>query len=293
MKYLFSLLIILILCAGAYAEDDPVMEMDKIFQTYNGLTLHYSGISGDIQINTWDKEEASIKVYANSYAKKNMEIQIIDGNGGIIITESSRYSSARGQNLRLRYEITLPVSYNATFNTSSSDISISNLEGNVHIQSSGSDLNINNLEGNLTVSTASGDLTAFGITGNLHATTSSGNVTVSNIKGKATATSSSGDIVIKDASEKTHISSVSGDVNFICTESNPGATINTTSGDIIIDLGTNVSASLLINDGSKLRQTTGYYYNDPGQNRQEVNGGGATIYCTTTSGEIIINDDLE
>lgn len=288
---LFTLFIIAIfISAGpSFATDEPVLEMDRTFQTYPGLTLHYSGISGDLDISTWDKNEVNVKVYANANAKERMEIQIVDGNGGITITESSRYSSARGQNLRLRYEIILPSSYNVTINTSSSDQTIENLTGNVYVQSSSGDIKLNNLAGNVTISNSSGDVSGNAITGNVVVTTASGDVINTNVTGKVTVTSANGDITVKDATESVNLSSVSGDLVLVFSSENPGATLNTTSGDIEVQLGNNVGATISSNKSYSYSDVSGSYTNN-NSSEEEFHGGGNKIYCSTVNGNVTVED---
>lgn len=272
------------------AGDDPVLEMDRTFQSSQGLTLYYDGISGDISVKTWSKDEVNIKVFANTNAKENMEIQLVDGSGGININESSKYSSARGKDIRLKYEITLPSSYNITVNTSSSDMEVSNLSGNIYVQSSSGDCALNNISGDVTISTASGDIATNNVTGNIHISTASGDLVHSMTDGKVTLSTASGDITVKDATESVSISTTSGDVVYVCTEHNAGATINTLSGDIILEISDKVPATVFVSDARNVRNVSddGKLYDSF---ERDYNGGGSKIYCTTKSGDVTINDD--
>ncbi len=286
---ILTIVILLIPFFSILAGDEPVLEMDRTFETYSGLTLHYTGISGDLDISTWDKNEVNVKVYANANAKERMEIKVVDGNGGITISESSRYSSARGHDIRLRYEIILPSSYNVTINTSSSDQKIKNLTGNIHIQSSSGDIMLNNLNGNVTISNSSGNVSGNGIIGDIVITTASGDIFNSNVTGRVTVTSASGDITIKDATESVNLSTVSGDIVLVFSNENPGATLNTTSGDIEVQLGNNVGATVLSNKSYSYSDVSGNYNNNNNRN-EEFYGGGNMIHCSTTSGDVTIEE---
>ncbi len=288
-KLIILLALVLGLPVMTFAVDDPVLEMDRTFQSYRGLTLHYQGISGDISVKTWNKDEVNVKVYANSSAKENMEIQLVDGSGGITINETSKYKSARGKDLRLKYEITLPPSYNITINTSSSELNVINLEGNINVQSSSGDCQLDNITGTVTVSTASGNVTTNNVNGNIHITTASGDLIHSMTTGKITLTTASGDVTVKDATESVSISSTSGDVIFVCNENNPGASINTISGDIWVQVSDKVSATVYVSGARNVRNVSdkGKLYDSF---ERDYNGGGNKIYCTTKSGDVTIND---
>lgn len=288
-NFILVLAVVLALPVMTFADHDPVLEMDRTFQSYHGLTLYYQGISGDISVKTWNKDEVNIKVYANSSAKENMEIQLVDGSGGITINESSKYKSARSKNTRLKYEITLPSRYNITVNTNSSDLAVMNLEGNIHVQSSSGNCQFDNITGTVTVSSASGDVITNNTNGNIHITTASGDLIHSMTTGKITLTTASGDVTVKDATESVSISSTSGDVVFVCNENNPGASINTISGDIWVKVSDKVSATVYVSGARNTKNVSddGKLYDSFEKN---YNGGGNKIYCTTKSGDIIIND---
>ena len=89
-KIIPLLLLILISYTGTYAQEEPSLRMDQTFNTTPGLRLDYSGISGDLIINTWDRNEARVMVYANTEAAESIEINLVDGNGGINIKEKSK-----------------------------------------------------------------------------------------------------------------------------------------------------------------------------------------------------------
>lgn len=279
MRKIILILICLIPLASVKAQDEPTLQMDRTFNTSSGLKLDYNGTSGDLIINTWDKDEARIMVYANQNATENIEIKLVDGNGGINIKESSKYHSARNQNIQLKYEITLPSDYNININSSSSDYEINNLSGSVKVKTASGDGELVNVTGSINISSASGDLIIENVVGDVKFNSASGDISSGNLVGASDIKTASGDISLKYITDYAKISSTSGNVTYITGTSTPGASINTTSGDITIILSDDTQATIQY-DTKNVKN--GHTENDI------FNGGGNVIECKTKSGEIIV-----
>lgn len=91
--------------------------------------------------------------------------------------------------------------------TTSGDISIENLQGEAHLRSTSGDKNIGNAQGTVRVSGTSGSTYLHNIIGPVHVSSTSGNVTLKEIKGRVEVTSTSGNIY-------THQLLITGDSKF-------------------------------------------------------------------------------
>ena len=277
------LLFITIPFINSQAQDEPTLQMDQTFNTTSGLRLDYSGISGDMIINTWDKNEARVMVYANSNATESIEIKLVDGNGGINIKESSKYNSAGKHNVILRYEITLPWNYNVYISSGSSDYKIGNLTGAVKVKTSSGDGQLNSITGPVNIVSSSGDLTMETVNGEVKVNSASGDILAVIINGKSDIRTASGDISLNGITDHSKIISTSGDVVYVTGNFTPGATITTTSGDISVILSDATQATVSFK--TKEKQVK---YEEYANGKEIYNGGGNLIECKTTSGEVSV-----
>jgi DUF4097 and DUF4098 domain-containing protein YvlB len=284
-KILLLFFLLLIPFLSLKAEDEPTLQMDRTFNTTPGLRLDYNGNSGDVIITTWDKSEANIKVYANQNATENVEIQLVDGNGGINIKESSKYKSGHNHDIKLRYEISLPWNYNVYIKSSSSDYIIENLSGSVKVNTASGDGSLSNINGPVNIVSASGDIFLETINGVVKVNSASGDISGANINGISDIRTASGDITLKVATDYVKIISTSGEVVYLTGDFTPGASITTTSGDINVILSESTTATVTVNLKERL---SGYYDNEKYSNSQDYNGGGNLIECKTKSGDISV-----
>lgn len=282
-KIIPLLLFILIPFINTLAQDEPTLRMDRTFNTTPGLRLDYNGISGDLFINTWEKNEARIMVYANTEATESIEINLVDGNGGINIKESSKYNSAGKHNVILRYEITLPWNYNVYISSSSSDYKVENLTGAVKVKTASGDGELNSITGPVNIVSSSGDLIMETINGEVKVNSASGDILAITINGKSDIRTASGDISLNGITDQAKVISTSGDVVYVTGNSTPGATITTTSGDISIILSDATQATVSFK--TKEKQVK---YEEYANGKENYNGGGNLIECKTTSGEVSV-----
>lgn len=160
---------------------------------------------------------------------------------GIVVNERTRSRDDDGP-----LELDLPRGVRLIVNTSSADVDLRDLRGDVEVKTTSGNLLADNLSGRLRVDTFSGDVDVVGTLTQLHVSTISGDVQVRGLRGDAELETTSGDFRISgDRIGRVTGKSISGDVTI-----DGGLTddaqvqIATHSADITIRLPGSVRAAL-------------------------------------------------
>ncbi len=310
---------------------DPVFDQTYPFAPGDGLSVTTS--STDLVLRTGTASEARVEVIgtgrdaAEAFARLGFRVE---RQGDRLVVETERQDGGWWRNRKASFDIviTAPERLNLSVATSSGDIEIPSLDGNVEVATSSGDLEIGRLRGALSVATSSGDVEADQIEGNVEVSTSSGDVEAALIRGTAVsfstssgdftverldadrfaASSSSGDIEVDALAGQADISTSSGDVSLgpvegdlsVSTSSGdlratlakPGTVdINTGTGSVRLRAPLSLSADLEIRGGS-LRLDRSFPFE--GEVRDEsaygrLGGGGARLHVRTGGGGISLS----
>lgn len=280
------------------AQTDMDLYQEKTFPTSYGKTFTLGAVSGDSKITTWDREEISIKVYANREAQDKMKFEFKTDDSGIKLEEDAKDKNDRNayKNIKIRYEISMPRRYNTTIATASGDLDLGSLEGNVKYTSASGDINSSGVTGNVKISTASGDINLSSVTGETEISTASGEINCSSLAGDITASTASGDIVLSGNRGALEISTASGDITINYSGSNLGTKLSSVSGDIHFNYSGDFAADLKANTLSGDIELAGNITaHDPSERKRKnieakINGGGERLNCATVSGDINIKE---
>jgi DUF4097 and DUF4098 domain-containing protein YvlB len=201
---------------------------DKIERT---ITLDRNGKvylevkSGDIAVNSWDKNE--IKIIAH----KNADIDINHTEENIRIVVNRPQLS--------HFELFIPDKAQLRVETATGKVKVREIGGFVDIRTASGDIEVVTAKNGVKCKTVSGDIHIEKITGNADLKTTSGKITVEDIKGSVKADTVSGNIEIEAFSraEEMEIESISGNIK-LHGELSPGSIyeINSHSGNIGISI---------------------------------------------------------
>ena len=120
--------------------------------------------------------------------------------------------------------------------TSSGEISVSTLVGNLDIISTSGDQEIKNIVGDIVCRATSGDLELKEIEGNVSSKTTSGDIEIDNMVGKLKNVSTSGSLEISNSKVYLNLTASSGDIEGEGIELLGESFFKTTSGNVSIDL---------------------------------------------------------
>ena len=84
VKLIYFLFLLYYLPANQIKADDIIKEQSLL--TSQGKTLIVKAFCGDVNISTWSKSEAYVKITGNDVAKENLDFNIEEKNGDIYVT---------------------------------------------------------------------------------------------------------------------------------------------------------------------------------------------------------------
>ena len=290
-----GLLALLLLTASAAQED----VLRKSFTFTDKGTLIIEADRGSIDVLPSTDGQISVAVFRKAKASSaSKERQILDdhhveftqhGNKLRIVGKSPRdmsnWSSWFGRSqLEVRFEVHLPVNFDADLKTAGGNIKVQELTGKLELATSGGDLNLGSVNivkgrtsggsihlgksaGDVELSTSGGNIRAGKVQGNVSANTSGGHIEISFVGGESELRTSGGDIRVDQAGGSIRAGTTGGNVRVGSVTGK--ADLHTTGGNIEIakaggsiqagTSGGNVRVGLTsaLTDASEVRTTGG------------------------------------
>jgi hypothetical protein len=197
-----------------------VAEITKSFTVEKSGTLRVSGIRGDIQVETWDKNEVRIHetkkmdVFTEAEAKETLERSKSSyrQNGNIIEIAGERYSRDW---IKSKFKITVPKVFNVDLQTSGGDLTVSQLVGQVDLKTSGGEITLKDIDGIVQAKTSGGDIEVINSKKRVTLKTSGGDIELESIGGPLIAKTSGGDISLKGSEADVDIRTSGGEIEIV------------------------------------------------------------------------------
>ncbi len=244
--------------------DDDLVKT-KSFTVAKGGTLELSVSDGDVRIVPWEKGEVFIKV-------RGADQEDLDGLSwsmtGNTVRVRSQDRNNWGWSSHLRYEISVPSTFDLDLETSAGqidiqgpltgsvkasssagDVLLGSVTGTVDLHTSGGDVRAGTIDGDLIMKTSGGDIEAGKVSGIAELSTSGGNIRIEGVKKNLHAKTSGGDITVGDVGGEVSVSTSGGNID-IGKVGGP-VTANTAGGDV--DLGAATGAVSVKTSGGDLR----------------------------------------
>ncbi|MFZ1291142.1 MAG: DUF4097 family beta strand repeat-containing protein [Melioribacteraceae bacterium] len=182
----------------------------KTFPATAGENLDLNIDPGNIDIQTWNKNEVSIEVVS----KKKYEIEnIVSEKKGNTIKFHLELED--GWNNNVTVKVKTPSNFNFNLETTGGNINIENaVSGKLFAETEGGNINFNNVKGEVSVNTSGGNINGENVEGNVNLHTNGGNISLGNVKsGKSNVDTYGGNIKVgnvdSDLTAKTHGGSIS------------------------------------------------------------------------------------
>jgi DUF4097 and DUF4098 domain-containing protein YvlB len=226
MKRTSVFFIVLSFAAACIAPAAPAGSGDrtKTFPVGKGGTLDVTIRGGDIVINTWDRDEVSVRIRGVDD----------DEDPGLRMTQSGTrvlIEDAGASSDDFTLEVTLPSRFDVRLRSSSGDIEIDGpLNGRLNGATGGGNIRLRNLGGSVEMKTSGGDITSGDIGGDLDLNTSGGDIRMGTVSGNATIITSGGDITVANIGKKIRASTSGGSIAI--GDVGGEATVSTSGGDI-------------------------------------------------------------
>ncbi|MDQ6830351.1 MAG: DUF4097 domain-containing protein [Gemmatimonadota bacterium] len=265
--------------------DDTRTRIDTTFAFGARGTVDLSAVSGTITVRGGSRDE--VKVSATSdHGVLRLE------SSGSRLTLSTRSDHGNGGDTR--YEVTVPTGTRVLARTTSGDITIRGVKGEVEIHSTNGNMKIDDAE-RVTFDAISGDVEATRVTGILTGTTVSGDLKLDGGVGEVDVETVSGEIALTRARAKSvRLKSVSGDIDYEGTIDAGGRYVfGSHSGRIRLALPDNANVTLSIDTFNGDVQSDFPMVLNPGERRGRhmeftIGSGGARLTAETFSGDVEI-----
>ena len=206
--------------------EEPILE--KIKKTYNvksGGSLTVLSEFGAIETQTAEQEKVEVVITKESKSKlvkvsqevvEDFEVTFEHKGSDVRIEGKFKQGRKHWQkqlNLaKIHFLITVPQQYNIDLNTSSNDISVANLTGDVRVRTSGGSLCFENITGAVWGHTSGGSIETVNVTGDVQVRTSGGNLRFGAIQGFISGRTSGGSIKVVDCSGGTDVRTSGGGI---------------------------------------------------------------------------------
>ncbi|MEJ6951393.1 DUF4097 family beta strand repeat-containing protein [Natronospora cellulosivora (SeqCode)] len=188
LKFLLILLVLLtisIILSGCHSTYQEERYFSENFR--HGMTLEISNDIGNVEIRNWESNRISVVANITGYASSIEEARrFVDSTQIRRTWHGSRLhinSVTQGETItsgsKVDYVITIPRDFNADINTTTGDIRIEEIRGNVNLKTSTGDIRIRSLIGDIFSRTSTGNIRINEFEGEMDIETSTGNINVS------------------------------------------------------------------------------------------------------------------
>ena len=315
---LFILVLILVIPFSVFSQDNEIIVMDKRQETKtydfkNGGSLYVKNVTGDIKITGWDKDKIEIDMIRKG-RRDDIEVYI-DRRGNSIDIEVDYPERGYRDNWYNRnisgsvhFNISVPVETVLDLKNATGDIIVEKINSRIDANTATGDVEIRNIKGNVYGHTATGTVKLYDIEGEVDGHSATGRVSIRNT-GDVKAHCATGRIDIFNSNGSDVDASVStGDIEIELENVNDRGRydFSSSTGDVMLVLPANAKADITArvkprnfssdfdifeDDEDRYRSSrrTRYYTRNSRRTYHGVlNGGGARIDLSTSSGDIDI-----
>jgi DUF4097 and DUF4098 domain-containing protein YvlB len=253
-------------------------------------TVSLTLISGDIRVTGWSRGEARIRAFS-----ERGEIRSQLSRSRIELDVRSR----RGHMGDTRYELSVPAGARVVAHTTSGDITVRAVAGEVEAHSTSGEIEVADLGGRATVESVSGSVHATGVRGDLSIEAVSGTVDVRDVAGGVEAESVSGTVRLRGIrSRAVRAETVSGEIEFQGTLDPAGRyDFDAHSGDVRLVVPADAGAQVSVETFSGTIDSDFPMTLQPADRRRErdekrmdftLGRGGARVRIETFSGRVVL-----
>ncbi len=319
-----------VVAAGPPVRAVTVQEQGNVEQAFDvaaGGTLEVDASFGSIEVSTGSAARVEVRVEREVRERFDDDATRIlsehrveitqNGNDVSVVTEVSDDARDRWRDeydttpLRVRFEITVPRTYDVDLETSGGNIEVADLDGELRTETAGGNLTFGNIGGMVWARTAGGNISLEGASGTAELRTSGGNIVLGDIAGTVDAETAGGGIRIERAGGDVRAETSGGNItvddvagNIIATTSggNVVATISsqptgdcrleTSAGTVNVTLAPGISVD--VNASTSVGRVTSDFDVDGNVSRRSIrgaiNGGGPELRLRTSAGSIRISE---
>ena len=170
-------------------------KIEKTLDFFDDYKLSIEGEKADVLINTWDKSLVKVELELVSkhsdvnVAKKDIEVikYVIENRGKIIFIQNEMVVNENGEkpksSLHAHYVITIPENCPLNLKNHFGNADINDLKKQVVINSEYCKIKLTNIEGDIAIETRFGDVVGVGLSGNVSILSARSDITLTRLKG--------------------------------------------------------------------------------------------------------------
>jgi len=236
------------------------------FNVAPGGTLHVDADVGSIRVTSGSTQGIGVVVERNGSADALKKFEVTYDQSGNDVTIRGRYENVHhwfsfGNDLDVRFVITVPSQFNVDLKTSGGDVEVGDLQGRAVAHTSGGDLTLGHINGSVeahtsggnvklessqtaVLKTSGGDIRAGDVAAHLEARTSGGSIEVHHA-GDVYARSSGGGIVVEQVGGTIDASTSGGSIK-VAMARQPSAEshLSTSGGNITLSLASDIKVDI-------------------------------------------------
>jgi hypothetical protein len=218
-------------------------DVDRSFDVAAGGTLNVDASFGSIEVATGDNARVEIRVAREVRDRfEDDEQQILSehavqitqsGNDVLVTTTVTDDARERWRDeyestpLRVRFEITVPRSYDVDLGTRGGNIEVADLSGEVRTETAGGNLTLGDIDGAVWARTSGGNVSLESASGTVEVRTSGGNITIGEVTGAVDAATAGGSIHIERSGGEVRAETAGGNITL---DEVAGTVVATTAG---------------------------------------------------------------
>ncbi|BAJ03401.1 DUF4097 family beta strand repeat-containing protein [Shewanella violacea] len=284
--------------------------IDKQIKVTDVLRLNVKVLRGDVKIKSWDRQEISVQGTLDELSQGF----ILELQGNSVTLEDKMPQQFSGKNNSgSSLIITVPSKLSLYAKGISSSYNLSNLEGDIRVNTVSGDIKAIKLTDQVQLHTISGDINSDGLKGNIKLDTvsgtikdknSDGEISYKSVSGKINASSRATKVTVEQVSgdgrvmlekvDKLEVHSVSGDIVLSFSALDTVASLESVSGDIKLELPQAINAKFSLNGGPGGKIYNRYSQDKPSQKKYspssyltfQIGKPRADIKVSTISGDI-------
>lgn len=208
-----ALVVLMSLAATAAVSADTI---ERSFPATAGGTLILDTDRGAIDVRATGGDQVHVTVTREGSEDRiaDFTVDFATTSNGLEITGDDKRKSNWGgsRNLRVRFDIEVPESYNLDLETSGGSISVDGLRGEVAARTSGGSMTFGRIDGPVRAKTSGGNIELKGSTVTADVSTSGGNISIGEVNGTVAAHTSGGSIRIQHAGGAVNASTSGGNI---------------------------------------------------------------------------------
>lgn len=269
------------------ALEAPIDVTDTIFDVRDGDRLVFEGVSGELSIVGWDRDQ--------------IEIEGDDDEAGVSVrrrgsTLQIEPADRKGRRRGIEAVVRVPVWMDVEIRGHALELWLEELDGDVEVRNISGDINVDGVRGSVEVRTVEGEIEISEAVGGVVASSQSDDVWLRNVRGRIEAHSGSGDLSLLDVTSTfVQAETQAGDIDFSGAIDDEGSYrffVHAGDADVSIPADSNARFSVSTFDGDfhsdfpvRLERFTGGRAFD-----FTLGSGGARVEIQVFAGEIRLLD---